>query len=273
MAEAIGTFWLTLGGCGSAVIASAFPEVGIGLLGVAFAFGLTVLTMAYAIGHVSGCHLNSRRHGWACGGATVSGICRRPDCRCSCWRNRALPYSQRRTRLRRRQGFCGQRLRCTLTGSLRFSVMFRDRSDHDDDVLVHHHGLHAWQGAGRFRTHCYRPWADAHSPNKHSRYQHLGQSCPQYRSCAFCWRLGYRSALAIHCGPTSGRSVGWNPLPPRQRSTVGANCRRYVAGFISLIATSPSVTSAWGHSLHFGSASMSGLPPQWRAFENGRNVP
>jgi len=58
LAEAIGTFWLTLGGCGSAVIASAFPEIGIGLLGVAFAFGLTVLTMAYAIGHVSGCHLN-----------------------------------------------------------------------------------------------------------------------------------------------------------------------------------------------------------------------
>ena len=57
-AEAIGTFWLTFGGCGSAVIAATFPQVGIGLLGVAFAFGLTVLTMAYAIGHVSGCHLN-----------------------------------------------------------------------------------------------------------------------------------------------------------------------------------------------------------------------
>ncbi len=57
-AEAIGTFWLTFGGCGSAVMAAAFPEVGIGLLGVSFAFGLTVLTMAYAIGHVSGCHLN-----------------------------------------------------------------------------------------------------------------------------------------------------------------------------------------------------------------------
>jgi aquaporin Z len=57
-AEAIGTFWLTFAGCGSAVIAAAFPEVGIGLLGVAFAFGLTVLTMAYAIGHISGCHLN-----------------------------------------------------------------------------------------------------------------------------------------------------------------------------------------------------------------------
>jgi aquaporin Z len=57
-AEAIGTFWLTFGGCGSAVIAAAFPGVGIGLLGVSLAFGLTVLTMAYAIGHVSGCHLN-----------------------------------------------------------------------------------------------------------------------------------------------------------------------------------------------------------------------
>jgi len=57
-AEFIGTFWLVLGGCGSAVLAAAFPHVGIGLLGVALAFGLTVLTMAYAIGHISGCHLN-----------------------------------------------------------------------------------------------------------------------------------------------------------------------------------------------------------------------
>ena len=57
-AEFIGTLWLVLGGCGSAVLAAAFPEVGIGLLGVSLAFGLTVLTMAYAIGHVSGCHLN-----------------------------------------------------------------------------------------------------------------------------------------------------------------------------------------------------------------------
>jgi aquaporin Z len=57
-AEFVGTFWLVLGGCGSAVLAAAFPDVGIGLLGVSFAFGLTVLTMAYAIGHVSGCHLN-----------------------------------------------------------------------------------------------------------------------------------------------------------------------------------------------------------------------
>ena len=58
LAEAIGTFWLVLGGCGSAVLAAAFPDVGIGLLGVSLAFGLTVMTMAFAIGHISGCHLN-----------------------------------------------------------------------------------------------------------------------------------------------------------------------------------------------------------------------
>lgn len=58
IAETFGTFWLVLGGCGSAVLAAAFPDVGIGLLGVSLAFGLTVLTMAFAIGHISGCHLN-----------------------------------------------------------------------------------------------------------------------------------------------------------------------------------------------------------------------
>jgi aquaporin Z len=58
LAEVMGTFWLVFGGCGAAVLSAGFPEVGIGLLGVSFAFGLTVLTMAYAIGHISGCHLN-----------------------------------------------------------------------------------------------------------------------------------------------------------------------------------------------------------------------
>src|SRR6185437_8846102 len=58
LAEFIGTFWLVLGGCGSAVLAATFPDVGIGLVGVSLAFGLTVLTMAYTVGHISGCHLN-----------------------------------------------------------------------------------------------------------------------------------------------------------------------------------------------------------------------
>lgn len=65
-AEFLGTFWLVLGGCGSAVISAAFPDVGIGLLGVSLAFGLTVLTMAFAIGHISGCQSGSfcRALGW-----------------------------------------------------------------------------------------------------------------------------------------------------------------------------------------------------------------
>lgn len=58
VAEFIGTMWLVLGGCGSAVLAAAYPELGIGFVGVAIAFGLTVVSMAYAIGHISGCHLN-----------------------------------------------------------------------------------------------------------------------------------------------------------------------------------------------------------------------
>jgi len=79
-AEFIGTFWLVLGGCGSAVLAAAFPEVGIGLAGVSLAFGLTVLTMAFAIGHISGCHLNpAADHPGLDGSACAGRICANCD--------------------------------------------------------------------------------------------------------------------------------------------------------------------------------------------------
>ena len=73
VAEFLGTFWLVFGGCGSVVLAAAFPQLGIGLLGVALAFGLTVLTMAFAIEHISGCHLNPAVLRRSVGRKTLSG--------------------------------------------------------------------------------------------------------------------------------------------------------------------------------------------------------
>ncbi len=84
VAELLGTFWLVFGGCGSAVLAAKFPEVGIGLVGVSLAFGLTVVTMAYAVGHISGGHFNPAITHWCCSSRAAS--------RAATWR----PTSSRR---------------------------------------------------------------------------------------------------------------------------------------------------------------------------------
>ena len=104
-AEFFGTFWLVLGGCGSAVLAAAFPNVGIGLLGVALAFGLTVLTMAFAIGHISGLPPQSGGLGRALGrrsfsGETAAALHRRAGLGCDCRGWRALSHRQRQGRFR-----------------------------------------------------------------------------------------------------------------------------------------------------------------------------
>ena len=145
-AEAIGTFWLTFGGCGSAVIAAGFPQVGIGLLGVALAFGLTVLTMAYAIGHISGCHLNPAvTVGLAAGGRFPAG--------------QIVPYvvaqvvgavaaaavlyviASGAPGFDLANRFCRQWLCRALAGPLRPLVGAVDRGADDHDVPFHHHGI------------------------------------------------------------------------------------------------------------------------------------
>ncbi len=123
-AEFVGTFWLVLGGCGSAVLAAAFPQVGIGLLGVSLAFGLTVLTMAYAVGHISGGHFNPAVSLGPVGGRPLRGkgiraLRHRPGGGGNRRRRRALPDRQRQGRLRPRgRGLRLERLRRAFAGQV-----------------------------------------------------------------------------------------------------------------------------------------------------------
>ena len=208
-AEAIGTFWLVLGGCGSAVLAAAFPEVGIGLLGVSLAFGLTVLTMAYAIGHISGCHLNPA----VTIGLTAGGRFPASD---------VVPYIVAQVV----GGVIGAAVLYLIAsgkpdfiiggfasngygelspGKYGFAGGAGLRGGDDRHVPVHHHGLDPWPGAGGLRANRHRPRADPDPSDLDPGHQHLGQPGAQHRRRGVRRRRGVGPAVAVLGGTAAGR--------------------------------------------------------------------
>ena len=215
-AEFFGTFWLVLGGCGSAVLAAAFPEVGIGLVGVSLAFGLTVLTMAYAVGHISGGHFNpavsvglatAGRFSWGsvpgyvvaqvvggAAGALVLYLIATGKTDATIGGFASNGYGELSP------GKYG--LAAALITEVVMTAMF----------LRHHSGQHLCTGASGLCADCDWPRADAHPPHFHSGHQYVGQSGALDCGGNFCADGGIQPALVV-LGCSHRRSSHWCSHP------------------------------------------------------------
>ena len=215
LAELLGTFWLVFGGCGSAVLAAAFPDVGIGLVGVSLAFGLTVVTMAYAVGYISGGHFNPA----VTIGLVVSGRAKAQD---------LVPYIVAQ--------LIGAILAAWVlsviasgngTDAIAGGLASNGFADHSPggysqgaalliEVLMTFFFLLIILGCTDERAPAghgaagHRPGAHAHPPGEHSRHQHFGEPGAQHRPRADGWRLGPAAAVVVLGGahPRS-RARGW----------------------------------------------------------------
>lgn len=212
VAEFVGTFWLVFGGCGSAVLAATFPNVGIGFLGVALAFGLTLLTMAYAIGHISGCHLNP---------AVSIGL-----------------VAARRFPLSELPAYVFAQLVGSIVGAAVLYVIATGREGFDlsGGFAANGHGIHSPGGYSRrmldcrncldlhvpahyfgsdhppgtsgTRAYCHWIWIDSDSADRNSGQQCVSQSRAKYRTCALRRRVGSGATVAVLACSHNGCCIG-----------------------------------------------------------------
>ena len=233
-AEAIGTFWLTFGGCGSAVIAAGFPQVGIGLVGVSLAFGLTVLTMAYAIGHISGCHLNPAvTVGLAAGGRFPPG--------------QIIPYV-----LAQVVGAVAASalLYVIASGASGFDLAKGFAANGYAEHSPGHYSLLSAMVTELVMTMMFlfiimgattagrrpglpardRAGADTDPSCEHSGHQHVRQSGAQHRTSALRRRMGAQPALVVLGCTADWRCARRNPVPLDQHRTVRPGGRRSNSG-------------------------------------------
>jgi len=207
-AEFIGTFWLVFGGCGAAVLDAAFPQLGIGFLGVAFAFGLTVMTMVYCIGHISGAHLNpavsvglvlGKRFPVAelipyvvaqvLGGILASTV--------------LYVIASGKDGFQLSSGFASNGYGLHSPGGYSLSACFVAEVVLTFMFVLIIHGATDRRAPAGFAGIAIGPWSDTHSPCGYSCHEYFGKSGAQHGSCDFCGRLGNPPIVALLAGTLS----------------------------------------------------------------------